>query len=163
MKDLAIYLNDHLAGSVGALELLDDLIDTHQDDGLAPFLQKLRAEITADQQELQQLMQHFGIEESKVRKAGAWMAEKFSRIKLRVGDSGEPNLALFQSLESLSLGIMGKRSLWRMLDAAARGTPRLAQFDFPRLEKRALDQFEEVQRRLAEIAAKIFPADLHDT
>jgi len=29
MKDLPVYLNDHLAGSIGALEMVDDLIETH--------------------------------------------------------------------------------------------------------------------------------------
>ena len=30
MEDLSSYLNDHLAGSVGALELLDRLIDIYK-------------------------------------------------------------------------------------------------------------------------------------
>jgi len=35
MKELAIYLKDHLAGSVAAIELLDHLIKTHEGTPLA--------------------------------------------------------------------------------------------------------------------------------
>jgi hypothetical protein len=35
-EDLSIYLNDHLAGSVGALELLDHLIETYKGKPLGP-------------------------------------------------------------------------------------------------------------------------------
>ena len=32
MKDLPIYLNDHLAGSIDAIEMIEDLIDTIRAD-----------------------------------------------------------------------------------------------------------------------------------
>jgi hypothetical protein len=156
MKDLATYLNDHLAGSVGALDMLRDMIDTHAGKPLEPFFKRLRDEIEADQRELKQLMKRLEIDESTMRKAGAWVAEKFSRAKLRVGDAGHPNLALLQSLETLSLGITGKRSLWRMLRAAAEDNSRLGGLDFIRLEKRAADQFQQVEEEAREIARKIF-------
>ncbi len=163
MKDLSIYLNDHLAGSTGAVEMLDHLKETHEGEPIEQFLADLRADIEADQRELKQLMEQFGIGESTVRKAGAWMVEKFSRAKLRVGDAGEPSLALLQSLESLSLGISGKRSLWRSLGAAAGAAPRLRVFDFARLEKRAGDQFERVEAQALELARKIFGRELTES
>ncbi|MDQ6622158.1 MAG: hypothetical protein M3Y86_01560 [Verrucomicrobiota bacterium] len=161
MEALDTYLNDHLAGAVGAVDMLEAMIDAHEDKPLAPFLRALKADIESDQGELQQLMTRLGIGESTIKKAGAWVAEKFSRAKLRLGDSGEPNLALLQALESLSLGITGKRSLWRSLGAAASAAPRLAGFDFARLEQRALEQFERVEAKAQEIAAQIFPPDLN--
>jgi hypothetical protein len=160
MKDLPIYLNDHLAGSIGALEMLDDVIDRQKGEPLEAFLKNLRTDIASDQQELRSLMEKLGVEESAVRKAGAWVAEKFSRAKLRIGDSGEPNLALMQSLESLALG---KQSLWRTLAAIADTAPVLSGFDFARLEKRAADQFECVETEALAIAQKIFPPDLRDS
>ncbi len=80
-EDLPIYLNDHLAGSVGALELLDRLIETYKGKPLERFFNDLRNEIHADQDTLQDLIEKIGKEESAVRKAGAWVAEKFSRAK----------------------------------------------------------------------------------
>lgn len=160
MKELQTYLNDHLGGSVGALEMLGDMIDTQKGKPLEAFLKTLREDIESDQRELKRLMETLGIEESSVKKAGAWVAEKFSRAKLRLGDSGEPNLALLQSLESLSLGITGKRSLWRTLAAAAESAARLSGFDFGRLEQRATDQFERVEKEAVAVARKIFAAEL---
>ena len=78
MTELHTYLNDHLAGSVGALELLDRLIETYREKPLEHFFQNLRDEIQQDQEQLKELMQKLGAEESSVRKAGAWLAEKLS-------------------------------------------------------------------------------------
>ncbi len=160
MKELSTYLNDHLAGSVGALEMLDDLIKSREDKPLESFLKMLRADIQSDQDELKQLMARLKIDESSMRKAGAWVAEKFSRVKLGAGDEGKSDLALLQSLESLSLGITGKRSLWRTLGAVAEISPRMRDLDFAELEKRAVDQFERVEAKVNEIGREIFSADL---
>jgi hypothetical protein len=105
-------------------------------------------------------MKQLGIAESGVRKVGAWVAEKLSRAKLRMGDSGKSNLALLQSLESLSLGITGKRSLWRTLGAFTKPDSRLDGINFARLEKRAIDQFKRVEGQAQKIAVKIFSAEL---
>ncbi len=161
MKDLPIYLNDHLAGSIGALEMVEDLIETHQGKPLEPFLKVLSVDIETDQRELKRVMEGLGIEESKVRKAGAWMAAKASRLKLRVADFGEPNLALLQSLETLSLGIMGKRLLWRILDAAIAPTVRAIGLDLAGLERRAAEQCERVEQQAFKIARQIFARDIH--
>jgi len=160
MKDLTIYLNDHLAGSVGALEMLDGIIDAHEGKPLESFVKQLRKDISADQRELKRLMKQLGIAESGVRKVGAWVAEKLSRAKLRMGDSGKSNLALLQSLESLSLGITGKRSLWRTLGAFSKPDSRLDGINFARLEKRAIDQFKRAEGQAQKIAVKIFSAEL---
>lgn len=160
--DLATYLNDHLAGSIGALELLDDLIETHSEKPLHSFLTELRADIEADQTELKQLITDLDIDESRLRKAGAWVAEKLSRPKLRLGDSGSSNLALLQSLESLSIGIAGKQSLWRALGGLVDSAPQLPQRDFERLEKRAIDQYDRVQKEVTNVAKQIFSAELHE-
>ena len=159
MKYLPVYLNDHLAGSIGALEMVDHLIETHEGKPLEKFLKAFRDDIEADQRELKQIMEQLGIDESGTRKAGAWVAEKVLRAKLRVGDSGEANLALLQSLESLSLGIAGKRSLWRTLDVVRGSGKGLNGFDFARLEKRAAAQFGRVEAQKLEIARQIFTAE----
>ena len=54
-QELTIYLNDHLAGSVGALELIDNLIDTYREKPLGQFFKDLRDEIDTDQSTLKNL------------------------------------------------------------------------------------------------------------
>lgn len=110
-EHLATYLNDHLAGSVVALELLEHLEATYSENTLRDFFRKLRADIAADRDELEALMKVVNIDQSRTRKASAWLAEKFPELKLRFDDPKAGALLLFESLEALSLGIKGKRSL----------------------------------------------------
>ena len=160
MEELTSYLNDHLAGSVGALELLDRLIEAHRDQPLKKFFEGLRAEIADDQAQLKSLIGKLGSEESTVRKAGAWIVEKLSRPKIDLDDeAGEKGGAgLFLALEALVLGITGKRSLWRALHAASRSVPELARLDYSGLEKRAIEQCERVEAKRLEIARFVFQA-----
>jgi hypothetical protein len=155
-KDLTTYLNDHLAGSVGGLELVDHLIETYKGKPLEQFFKDLRNEIDADQGTLQDLIEKLGEKESAVRKAGAWVAEKFSRAKIRLDDSEEGRMGLLQALEGLVLGITGKRGLWTALAAAADTVPELRELDYTRLEKRAAEQCDRVEAKRLEIAREVF-------
>ena len=60
---LATYLNDHLAGSVVALELLDHLEADGARTDEASTLAGVHAEIEADHQELEAFMAQLGITE----------------------------------------------------------------------------------------------------
>ena len=156
MEDLSSYLNDHLAGSVGALELLDRLIDTYQGKPLERFFQELRDEIDADQETLKKLIAKLGEKESAVRKAGAWIAEKLSRAKIQLSETGEGEMGLFLALEGLSLGITGKRALWRALAAASETAPHLRGQNYAALEERAVEQHDRVEAKRLEVAREVF-------
>jgi hypothetical protein len=147
---LHTYLNDHLAGSVMALELLEHLADVAPTPDARQFFSNLRGEITADQEDLQQLLRGLGGTESVVRQAGAWVAEKFARVKLRVDDVAQGRLRLLEGLETLALGIQGRLALWTALETVSDRIAELRKLDFPRLQQRARDQHAEVEaRRLA--------------
>ncbi len=156
MKDLDVYLNDHLAGSVGALELLDRLIDACEGQPLERFFRDLRCEVDEDQAQLKELMAKMGVAESSLRKTGAWLAEKLSRSKIELG---EGDIGIFLALEALIIGITGKRSLWRALEAASRTIPALGRLDYSGLEKRAIEQCERVEARRLELARTAFKMD----
>jgi hypothetical protein len=156
MEDLSDYLNDHLAGSVGALELLDRFIEAYDGKPLEKFFRELREEVQQEQEQLKDLMQKLGVGESTVRKAGAWLVEKLSRSKIDLGKEDRDEVGLFLGLEALVLGITGKRSLWRALQAASRTMPELARLDYSGLEKRAIEQCEKVEARRLEVARTVF-------
>jgi hypothetical protein len=156
MEDLSSYLNDHLAGSVGALELLDRLIDTYKGKPLERFFRDLRNEIAADQETLKGLIARLGGKESAVRKAGAWIVEKLSRAKIQLSETREGELGLFLALEGLALGINGKRSLWRALATASEAAPHLRGPDYAALEKRAVEQHDRVEAKRLEVAREVF-------
>jgi hypothetical protein len=139
---LHLYLNDHLAGSVAAIELIDNLISDHRQDRFGKFFRDLRNEIQADQEGLRNLIQKVGAKESAVRKAGAWLAEKFGRAKF--GDADD-SVELLEALEGLAVGITGKRLLWRSLATISANFPEFQGTDFNVLEKRAQDQFSRVE------------------
>ena len=151
-ENIATYLNDHLAGSVVALELLETLGATHEGTALAAFFVKLRTDIDADRQELETLMSRLRISESRTRKASAWFAEKLTELKLRLDDPAGGELRLFESLEALSLGIEGKRCLWLALSTLAGTAPALQSLNYERLLQRAQDQRSSVEELRLEAA-----------
>lgn len=156
MDDLTTYLNDHLAGSVGALELLDRLLNVYQGKPLEQFFANLRNEIEADQTILKGLIEKLHQEESTVRKAGAWIAEKLSRPKIPLSESDDRSMGLFLALEALALGISGKRSLWCALESASETVPRLRSLNYAELRKRAIEQHDRVEGKRLEVAREIF-------
>ena len=152
MKQLISYLNDHLAGSVSAIELLDHLIASHQGEPLASFLDEVRADVIADQDVLKKIVHRFKAEESAVRKAGAWIVEKFARAKIKASGQKRGELGLLQAFEILVLGITGKQLLWRALSASIGSSPLLRGIDLAKLEERAIDQIERMEAKRLEIA-----------
>ncbi|MEY2518715.1 MAG: hypothetical protein QOF24_474 [Verrucomicrobiota bacterium] len=154
--DLTTYLNDHLAGSLAAIEMIDHLIETFEGKTLGQFFKELRAEIESDQKSLENLIGEIGADESAIKKAGAWVAEKFSRAKIRVNDSSNDQLGLLQALEALMLGITGKGALWTALATAAERVPQLRTLDYAKLERRAIEQRDRVEAKRREVAREVF-------
>ncbi|HEV2841494.1 MAG TPA: hypothetical protein VGW39_09235 [Chthoniobacterales bacterium] len=159
LEGLNSYLNDHLAGSVGALELLDRLIEIYKEKPLEGFFRDLREEIEADQEVLKRLIASLGQEESTVRKAGAWVMEKISRTKIQPGEAEKGEMGLFLALEGLALGITGKGALWRALAAASAAVPQLRTLDYDELERRAVKQHDCVEAKRLEIARELFKSN----
>jgi hypothetical protein len=145
-KHLSTYLNDHLAGSVAGVSILDSAIDHIEKEADANTLEAVKREIEEDKAELERLMAELGIDESTFRKASGWISEAMAELKLRVDDPGAGDLFIFEALEALSLGIEGKRSLWRVLDAASGTDPKLQVLEYTRLIERAEDQRSRVER-----------------
>jgi hypothetical protein len=143
-EGLITYLNDHLAGSVAALELLDHLIRLQRGTEGERALAAVRTEVEEDQQTLQSLLSEVGGKESRVRQAAAWLTEKLAQAKLHLDDPGSGEFQILEALETVALGIQGKASLWRALAAAAVHVPQVRHLDFAALEKRAQNQFQRV-------------------
>ena len=144
-ESLATYLNDHLAGSVLALELLDHLVVERTEAAEARILADVRAEILADRQLLEAFMARLSIAVSRPRQATAWLTEKLSELKLLLDDPGHGALRRLEALEAVSLGILGKQALWQALSAAAADAPELDQLDYADLVRRATEQHRVVE------------------
>jgi hypothetical protein len=139
---IAVYLRDHLAGSEAARAMLQRAAEND------PFFAELDREIAEDQQGLQDLIAHLGAEESLFKKAGAWLSEKFTRLKL--DDLNDP-LNRLEFLEVLLLGVRGKQALWEAIQEGFGPAAVPSFLDLPALIERARSQQEriEVRRRKA--------------
>jgi hypothetical protein len=158
-EHLATYLNDHLSGSIAAIELLEHLESAYAGKELERFFAELRKDIEADRRELERLMERLEIAHSLPRKAGAWIAGKFADLKMRLDDSARGPLRLLESLEAVELGISGKLALWRALVAAVEIAPALrGALDYQRLAERATEQIERVELYRLEAARAAFTA-----
>jgi hypothetical protein len=143
MKDLDSYLNDHLAGSISALELIGHWVEDCKGERLGSFFVEIEREIKADQDALRDVMRILGVEESKMRKAGAWAAEKIGRARLIIAGNETGSLGLVLTLEGLIMGITGKKLMWIALAAAK--LPPLSTYNFERLQRRAEQQIERIE------------------
>jgi hypothetical protein len=143
MEHLATYLNDHWAGSVVAIEILEHFEAEGTD--LTPQLRVLKTDIEADRAELKKLMDRLGISESRVKKVGTWISEQLTEAKLEIDDESGGTLRRLERLEFLALGIDGKAALWSALNAASAIAPHLHGPDYEHLAQRARDQRRRVE------------------
>jgi phage terminase Nu1 subunit (DNA packaging protein) len=151
---LGAYLNDHLAGSVGAVEMVERAIVENADNRLGRRLAEILEEIKKDQAVLQDLIERLGAKEDRLKKAGAWLAEKAGRVKL--GGTGESSeLARLEVLEILGIGMQGRLALWRALRVVQERYPAIQNLDLDLLEKRAVGQHDRVEEWRLEAAKEV--------
>lgn len=136
---LAVYLSDHLGGSVAGRDLAAKLMPA-----LAP-------EIEADQAVLESLMGQLGVRKRRWKWVGAWLASFGVRHK-------EPHELI--ALETLALGIAGKQLLWKALKEAEDSEPLLKSVDLDHLIERAAKHFAEVERERLRRAAELFASPM---
>jgi hypothetical protein len=157
-QSLDVYLNDHLAGSAAAVELVERLRASNEGTALAAHLDGLRLEIEEDRDTLGDVMTRLGVVRSTPKQVAAKVLETLSRLRLNERITGSPNVTRLLELESLSLGIEGKVQLWRSLSEVADARPELAAFDLATLATRAVSQRAGVEPfRLEAAAAALAP------
>jgi hypothetical protein len=151
---LSAYLNDHLAGSVGAIAMVERAMEETAGTLFGRRLEELLKEIRKDQVVVQDLIDRVGSKQNPLKKAGAWLAEKAGRVKLSGTD--EPgDLARLEVLEGLAMGVHGKRSLWRALRVVVNKHPVLRDLDLDLLERRAVEQHDRLEEWRLEAAREV--------
>ena len=144
-KLLAIYLNDHLAGATGGVELAGRSVGANRGTEFASFLEGLRDDLESDRTALEELMGRLEIGVDKVKQAAAWLGEKAGRLKLNGSLTGYSPLSRVVELEALTAGVNAKLSMWQLLSQIS-DDPVLADFDHQRLIDRALAQLRELEQ-----------------
>jgi hypothetical protein len=144
------YLQDHLAGSVAALQLMKTLADHERGSALEQKLRGLHYEVTEEQERLKAILARLESEESSLKRATAWLTEKLHHGRLALVERVDPALARLEGLESLALGLQGKLALYRALEDVALTERRLGGYPFAALQARTLIQHAMVeQERMA--------------
>lgn len=145
---LASYLNDHLAGSAAALDLLQRMRDANEGNEVGETVADLHEAIKQDGAALETIMETLDVDVSSLRRAGGRAVEKVSRVKLDEWATGDRDLSLLLETEALALGIEGKMAGWCSLKQLPAG--RLDDVDLDGLIGRARQQRATVEElRLA--------------
>jgi len=150
MSKLSIYLGDHHAASVAAVQLARRAAQSNRGTRYGEVLATLAAEIEEDRQSLKLIMQRLGIRPDPAKAAAAWGAEKLGRLKLNGQLTGYSPLFRLEELEILSLGVAGKLGMWRALERAVdHGIP---EAELATLIKRAQSQRRRLERQRLDAA-----------
>jgi hypothetical protein len=139
-----------LAGATFGRDLARQVSEHTEGTPLGQAIDSLAREIDEDRETLIELMERLGTSRSAVKQATGWMAEKASRLKFSGLTAAEAGHGTFLALETLSLGVEGKTSLWNALKTVADDYPALERSELDRLIERAAAQRAILEReRLA--------------
>ena len=154
-KAMDVYLNDHLGGATLGSDLAAQIRDQSEGTPLGQVMTRIAAEIEEDRETLLELMDRLDTPRNPVKQVTGWMAEKASRIKFSGATSGERDHGLFMALESLRLGVAGKKGLWLVLREVRDDYEPLQSIDLPGLIERASNQGQtlEAERMAAGVRA----------
>ncbi len=155
---LAIYLQDHFAGSIAGYELARRAAESNQGTPLGEFLARLAEEIEEDRDAMREVMDERGVRADPVKNALGWGAEKLGRLKPNGRLTGYSPLSRVVELEGLHAGISGKLALWQALRAVF--GEELAGRDLDGLIVRAERQLSELAQFRAEAARVAFEEEV---
>jgi hypothetical protein len=149
-RAIEVYLNDHFAGAMLGSDLAQSIRDRHEGTPLGEVMASIATDVEQDRQTLADLMDRMDMSKNPVKQAAGWVAEKASRVKFSGVGSGEPDQGAFMALETLTLGVEGKASLWRALKEVQSQYPPLGATNLDELIERAGAQHDLLEReRLA--------------
>ncbi len=150
---LSTYLNDHLAGSAFAIDLMERMRSNNEGTEFGRFLDGLQAAIEEDRSALQQVMEAVGVTPRPIKQAGGRMLETLSRVKFDSRLTGSGDLSRLMETEALSLGIEGKLAGWRTLEHIPQ---RDLGVDLGALIQRARDQRDSLEPFRIDAAKRAF-------
>ncbi len=139
-KALEVYLNDHFGGATMGHALAKQLVSHYHGTDREAVMATLAADIGEDRDTLAGLMERLGTQQNPAKKVTGWVVEKASRAKFSARGAGGADLGTFMALETLSLGVEGKQTMWTALKAVQAQVPAMDAVDLDRLIARAQSQ-----------------------
>jgi hypothetical protein len=153
---LGIYLNDHLAGATGGVELARRIVDSHRRSRHGEVLARVAAEVEADYTALREVMTSLGIPVRRYKAYTAWLAEKAGRLKLNGRLLSQSPLTMLVELDTMLLAVAGKAAGWRALRQLADRDRRLDAGRLDSLIERADRQTDTLEQVRRQVVGEIF-------
>jgi hypothetical protein len=148
---LHVYLNDHLAGATAGVDLVKTAAGNHEGE-LGEFFVGLADAISADYHTLTSLVDQMNVHASGAKEAFAKIGSDVSSAKFSGESVDDPQFGTFLTLETLSIGVEGKKCMWTALKAVAGEHPELTALDIDTLIERAQSQRDGIESKRLELA-----------
>ena len=155
---LGIYLNDHLAGATGGLELARRVAGAQQVPAPQPELRQFADEVAEDRAALLRIMGTLGVPVRSYKVWAAWAGEKAGRLKPNGRLTTRSPLSNLVELEALRLGVEGKAAGWRTLRELADRDGRLDAGQLDNLISRARRQADFLEESRVRAARQVIAA-----
>jgi len=156
---LSTYLTDHRAGAVAGCGLAERLRKKHRGTPKGSYFAELAGAIDADRRSLDHLIASLGIPRSRSKELAGWVTEKLGGLKFNDRITGSAHLTTLLELEALALGVEGKLSLWKGLQAVADTYPALGTVNLDELADRAREQRKGLEGERLAAAKAAFVAE----
>ncbi|MFG3343496.1 hypothetical protein ACGF1Z_00340 [Streptomyces sp. NPDC048018] len=153
---LAVYLNDHLAGSTAGLSLIRRIARQHRGTPRQAALSVLAHEVAEDRETLRQIMRALGVPARRTRAVLGALGERAGRLKLNGRVLSRSPLSDVLELEAMRLGVEGKAACWSALRSVADVDPRLEHDMLDGLLDRARRQADVLEEMRLAAAAGTF-------
>jgi hypothetical protein len=150
---LAVYCNDHLAASVGGMELVRRMLHEHRTTDYEQPLEQLLGELREEKSSLESMMRGIDIPIRQYKIAVLWLGEKLARLKHNGRLLSRSPLSDLVEFEFLASAVRAKRSGFETLRTVAEVEPRLPKGEIDRLIRQANRQFEWLSHARREVAA----------
>ena len=153
---LGVYLNDHLAGATGGLELVRRMAASAKPGTETDAVMKrLVGEIRADRSALIAMMAALGVKIRGYKVFAAWAGEKAGRLKPNGHLLSRSPLSNLEETEMLRLGVEGKAAGWRTLQVVAQRDSRLDAGQLDELLAGAARQSETLESLRVSLAEQV--------
>jgi hypothetical protein len=153
---LTIYCNDHLAASIGGIELVKRMLGVHRGSRYEEALRSLLAELHEENDALAGMMAALGLPVRRYKQLGLWVGEKLSRLKLNGRLLTRSPLSSLVEFEFLASAVRAKRSGFETLRELADVDQRLDARRLEQLVEQANRQHEWLTHARREVAAAVF-------
>lgn len=155
---LKTLIDDHLGGAVAAIKLAKEWQEHHAGSDVAATFATVIPQIEEDKALLEKMLGAIGAKPSTTKQVMGWFGEQFIDARLKAVDARDSAAGLVFMLETLLMGIHGKRLLWEALQAIQPDVPALAGYDFAHLIQRADQQHASLDAHHAAASRRAFVA-----